>query len=137
MGLLFLLSVAYAVLLVHNHPTSLGKRERQGDYLPPRQGPPCTLAGEVPCYLSPGQGSPFSYHLRCFCTGTCEETEQTDLLLLSHQRDLQIGRPVFRLVKSTTVNVFAPIKKHAVVDVNEVIVHIGLALDQTKQRKGF
>src|SRR2546429_9676041 len=23
---------------MYNHPTSLGKRERQGDYLPPRQG---------------------------------------------------------------------------------------------------
>src|SRR5213082_310733 len=47
------------------------------------------------------------------------------LLLLSHQRNLQIGGPVFRLVKSTTVNVFAPIKKHVVVDVNEVVVDIG------------
>src|SRR2546421_8207301 len=37
---------------VHNHPTSLEKRERQEDT-------PCTLAGEIPCYLSPGQGSPF------------------------------------------------------------------------------
>src|SRR5437660_5645135 len=55
-------------LLMHNHPTSLGKRERQGDYLPPGQGPPCTPAGEVPCYLSPGQGSPFSYLLQWFCT---------------------------------------------------------------------
>src|SRR6266496_4878813 len=54
--------------IVHNHPTSLGKRERQGDYLPPGQGPPCTPAGEVPCYLSPRQGSPFSSHLRSFCT---------------------------------------------------------------------
>src|SRR5438874_11736877 len=58
-------------------------------------------------------------------------------LLLSHQRDLQIGGPVFRLVKSTTVHVFAPIKKHAVVDVDEVIVHVRLSLDQAKQRKGF
>src|SRR6266704_6477095 len=54
MSLLFLLSVAYAVLLVHNHPTSLGKRERQGDT-------PCTPAEEVPC-------TPFSSHLRWFCT---------------------------------------------------------------------
>src|SRR5216684_2608626 len=69
--------------------------------------------------------------------GTCEETEQTDLLLLSHQRDLQIGRPVFRLVKSTTVNVFTPIKKHVVVNINEVIVDINLSFDKTKQRKGF
>src|SRR6266480_2873232 len=49
--------------IMHNHPTSLGKRERQGDYLPPRQGPPCIPAGEVPCYLSPGQGSPYSRNL--------------------------------------------------------------------------
>src|SRR5437588_2912137 len=59
------------------------------------------------------------------------------LLLLSHQRNLQIGGPVFRLVKSTTVNVFAPIKKHVVVDVNEVVVDIGLSFDQAKQRKAF
>src|SRR2546421_1785980 len=59
------------------------------------------------------------------------------LLFLSHQRNLQIGGPVFRLVKSTTVNVFAPIKKHVVVDVNEVVVDIGLSFDQTKQRKAF
>src|SRR5712692_3553401 len=59
------------------------------------------------------------------------------LLLLSHQRNLQIGWPVFRLVKRTTVNVFTPIKKHAVVDVNEVIVDIRLSFDKTKQRKGF
>src|ERR1700687_3727204 len=59
------------------------------------------------------------------------------LLLLSHQWNLQIGWPVFRLVKSTTVNVFTPIKKHVVVDVNEVIVDIGLSFDKTKQRKGF
>src|SRR6266704_1000546 len=37
--------------LIHNHPTSLGKRERQGDYLPPRQDPPWTPAGEIPCTL--------------------------------------------------------------------------------------
>ncbi len=61
---------------------------------------------------------------------TIEETEQKDLLLLSHQRDLQIGWPVFRFVKSTTVNVFASIKQHAVVDVNEVVVHINLSLGQ-------
>src|SRR5713101_7353293 len=59
------------------------------------------------------------------------------LLLLSHQRDLQIGGPVFRLVKSTTVHVFTPIEKHVVVDIDEVVVDIGLALDKTKQRKGF
>src|SRR5437899_7091825 len=59
------------------------------------------------------------------------------LLLLSHQRDLQIGRPVFRLVKSTPVHVFTPIEKHVVVDIDEVVVDIGLALDQPKQRKGF
>src|SRR6266853_5005406 len=58
-------------------------------------------------------------------------------LFLSHQRDLQIGWPVFRLVKRTTVHVFTPIKKHVVVDVNEVIIHIHLSLDKTKQRKGF
>ena len=58
-------------------------------------------------------------------------------LLLSHQRNLQIGRPVFRLVKRTTVNVFTAIKKHVVVDIDEVIVDIGLSFDQTKQRKGF
>src|SRR6266566_3646375 len=40
--------------LVPNHPTSLGKRESQGDA-------PCTPAGEIPC-------TPFTYHLRCFCT---------------------------------------------------------------------
>src|SRR5437588_11686817 len=59
------------------------------------------------------------------------------LLLLSHQWNLQIGGPVFRLVKSTTVHVFAPIKKHAVVDIDEVVVDIGLSLDKAKQRKGF
>src|SRR6476620_8450799 len=39
--------------LMHNHPTSLGRRERQGDA-------PCTPAGEIPC-------TPFSHYLRCFC----------------------------------------------------------------------
>jgi hypothetical protein len=39
-------------------------------------------------------------------------TEQTDLLLLSHQRNLQIGGSVFRLVKPTPVHVFTPIEKH-------------------------
>src|SRR5437899_11291898 len=58
-------------------------------------------------------------------------------LLLSHQRDLQIGRPVFRLVKSATVNVFAPIEKHVVVDIDEVVVDIRLSFDQTKQLKSF
>src|SRR5437660_1825070 len=58
-------------------------------------------------------------------------------LLLSHQRDLQIGGPVFRLVKRTTVNVLTPIKQHAVVDVNEVVVDIRLSFHKTKQRKGF
>src|SRR5713101_7172332 len=61
----------------------------------------------------------------------------SSLLLLSHQRDLQIGGPVFRLVKSATVHVFTPIEKHVVVDVNEVVVDIGLSFDQTKQRKSF
>src|SRR5713101_3882833 len=61
----------------------------------------------------------------------------TELLLLSHQRDLQIGGPVFRLVKSTTVHVLTPIEKHVVVDIDEVIVDIGLSFEQTKQRKGF
>src|ERR1700719_2760716 len=63
--------------------------------------------------------------------------QKRSLLLLSHQRNLQIGWPVFRLVKSAAVHVFTAIKKHAVVDVNEVIVDIGLSFDQTKQRKGF
>src|SRR3989442_14837886 len=58
-------------------------------------------------------------------------------LVLSHQRDLQIGGPVFRLVKSATVNVFTSIEKHVVVDIDEVVVDIGLSFDQTKQRKGF
>src|SRR5229473_5363321 len=58
-------------------------------------------------------------------------------LWLSHQRDLQIGGPVFRPVKRTTIHVFTPIKQHAVVDVNEVVVDIGLSFDQAKQRKGF
>src|SRR5437667_3428026 len=40
-------------------------------------------------------------------------------LLLSHQRDLQIGGPVFRLVKSATVHVLTPIEKHVVVDIRE------------------
>src|SRR5713101_8882361 len=61
----------------------------------------------------------------------------SSLLLLSHQRDLQIGGPVFRLVKSATVHVLTPIEKHVIVDIDEVVVDIGLALDQTKQRKGF
>src|SRR5712691_13300422 len=39
--------------LVPNHPTSLGKRDRQEDT-------PCTPAGEVPCTL-------FSSHFRWFC----------------------------------------------------------------------
>ena len=47
MSLLFLLSVAYAVLLVHNHLTSLGKRERQG-------APSHCLPDSVP--LAPRQG---------------------------------------------------------------------------------
>jgi len=42
-------------------------------------------------------------------------------LFLSHQRDLQIGWPILRLVKSTTVNVFTPIKKHVVVDINTIL----------------
>src|SRR5260370_151512 len=54
--------------------------------------------------------------------GSAEEPH----LCLSHQRNLQIGEPVFRLVKSTTVNVFTPIKKHVVVNVNEVVVDIRL-----------
>src|SRR5947208_4778986 len=58
-------------------------------------------------------------------------------LLLSHQRDLQIGGPVFRLIKSTTVNVLTSIEKHVVVDIDEVVVDIGLSFDQAKQRKGF
>src|SRR5690349_20492925 len=69
--------------------------------------------------------------------GTCEETEQTELLLLSHQRDFQIGRPVFRLVKTATVHVLTPIEKHVVVEIDEVVVDIGLSIDQTKHRKGF
>src|SRR5712691_7425476 len=68
-----------------------------------------------------------------FSTSSAEEPHS----LLSHQRNLQIGWPVFRLVKSTTVNVFAPIKKHAVVDVNEVVVDIRLSFYKTKQRKGL
>src|SRR5437588_11175015 len=48
-------------------------------------------------------------------------------LLLSHQRNLQIRGPVFRLVKRTTVHVFTPIKKHVVVDIDEVIVDIRLS----------
>src|SRR3984893_2945599 len=59
------------------------------------------------------------------------------LLLLSHQRDLQIGGPVFRLIKSTTVHVFTPIEKHVVVEIDEVVVDIGLSFDQAKQRKSF
>src|SRR5579859_7239902 len=58
-------------------------------------------------------------------------------LCLSHQWNLQIGGPVFSLVKSTTVHMFTPIKKHIVVDINEVVVDIGLSFDKTKQRKGF
>src|SRR5258708_2676863 len=58
-------------------------------------------------------------------------------LWLSYQRDLQIGWPVFRLVKSATVDVFAAMKKHAVLDIDEVIVDICLPFGKTKQRKGF
>src|SRR6266704_763550 len=58
-------------------------------------------------------------------------------LWLSHQRDLQIGGPVFRLIKSATVHVFTPIEKHVVVDIDEVVVDIGLSFDQTKQQKAF
>src|SRR5260370_1634894 len=65
-----------------------------------------------------------------------QNTCQTHLFL-SHQRNLQICWPVFRLVKRTTINVFAPIKKHVVVDVNEVIVDIRWSFYKTKQRKGF
>src|SRR5437879_2105567 len=68
-----------------------------------------------------------------FSTGSAEEPH----LFLSHQRDLQIGGPVFRLIKSPTVHVFTPIKKHVVVDINEVVVDIGLSFHKAKQRKGF
>src|SRR5436309_15615275 len=44
-------------------PSSLAMTSQKGcaDYHTP------TRAGEVPYYLSPGQGAPFSSHLRCFC----------------------------------------------------------------------
>jgi hypothetical protein len=45
-------------------------------------------------------------------------------VLLSHQRELQIGGPVLRLVKRTIVNVFTSMKQHVVVEINEVIVGI-------------
>ena len=58
----FIIASRHSSLLVHNHPTSLGKRERQGGpfTLSPRQRSPCTPAGAIPC-------TPFSSHLRWFC----------------------------------------------------------------------
>src|SRR5689334_13704677 len=79
----------------------------------------------------------FTFSEQKRCSSFPEVPSLHFLLLLSHYRDLQIGGSVFRLVKSTTVHVLTPIEKHVVVDIDEVIVNIGLSFDQTKQRKGF
>ena len=52
-------------------------------------------------------------------------------LVLSYQRDLQIGGPVFRLVKRAAVNILTPIEQHVVVDVDQVVVDISVFVEQS------
>ena len=52
-------------------------------------------------------------------------------LVLSYQRDLQIGGPVFRLVKRAAVNILTPIEQHVVVDGDQVVVDISVFVEQS------
>src|SRR2546425_11864295 len=98
----------------------------------------CVLLSLVARALLPKVGSAiFTFSEQKRCSSSPEVPALHFLLLLSHQRDLQIGGPVFRLIKCAPVHVLTPIEKHVVVDIDEVVVNIGLALDQAKQRKGF
>src|SRR5258707_12713947 len=79
----------------------------------------------------------FTFSEQKRCSYFPEEPSLHFLLLLSHQRDLQIGRSVFRLIKSATVHVLTPVKQHVVVNVDEVLADVGLPFDQAEQWKGF
>jgi len=52
-------------------------------------------------------------------------------LLLSYQRNLQIGWPVFELVKRTAIHVLTPIELQVVGEVDQVVVDISVFVEQS------
>jgi hypothetical protein len=51
--------------------------------------------------------------------------------LLSYQRNLQIGWPVFELVKRTAIHVLTPIELQVVGEVDQVVVDISVFVEQS------